>query len=226
MNRLMKKLELGRWMRQEMRGLLKLSPLVLASLVLMALLWGTDSAANSGLFQSSPVEPPPSATPTVAMTATTVPSPVPTLTPLASPEVTATATLTVTVSVTETVAPVETPTEMLPTETVPPAATLTPTELPATDTAVPTATIETPEPEPTSDESERYPEGESNLRFEWGMLFDSAALFFSYVWLCCGILVFLGVPVLFFVLWRASNRRQEGSPSEAGEQEEAQQEED
>jgi hypothetical protein len=214
----MNRLELVRWARQEMRAILRMSPLLLASLALAAILWGTDSAAITGLFQSSPVEPPPSSTPTSAVPAATATEPV------ASP------TLTVTVALTETVAPVETPTEALPTETAAPTNTSTPTEPPPTDTPEIPAASETAEPEATSDESQRYPEEESKLRFEWGMLFDSLALFFSYTWLCCGILVFLAVPVLFVVLWRASNRRQEkdlpASSQEDGPREEGPQQED
>ena len=203
-------------MQQEIRGILKVSPLVLASLVLVALLWRTDSAANSGLFQSSPVEtPPPSLTPTATIvpSVTAVASPQPTA--VESPAVTSTVAPTEsavpgeTVAPTETAAPAETGTEVSPTETVTPTETSVPTEPPPSDTPVASATSETAEPEATPDESQRYPEGESNLRFEWGMLFDSVALFFSYVWLCCGILLFIAVPVLFFVLWRASTSRQE-----------------
>jgi len=190
--------------------MLKLSPLVLASLVLVAMLWRTDSAANSGMFQSSPVETPATLTPTPtasimeSVTATVSPQP----TVIESPAATSTAG-TSTVAPTESVVPVETPTEVFLAETVAPTATPVPTEPPPTDTPVALATSETAEPEETPDESERYPEGESNLKFEWGMLFDSVALFFSYIWLCCGILLFIAVPFLFFVLWRASASRQE-----------------
>ena len=185
--------------------MLKLGPLVLASLVLVAMLWRTDSAANSGMFQSSLVETPAPLTPTP--TASIVPS----VTAAVSPQPTAVESpaATSTVALTESVVPMETPTEVSPTETVAPTATPVPTEPPATDTPVAPVTSETAEPEETPDESGRYPEGESNLRFEWGMLFDSVALFFSYVWLCCGILLFIAVPFLFFVLWRASASRQE-----------------
>jgi len=185
--------------------MLKLSPLVLASLVLVAMLWRTDSGAISGTFQSSPVETPATLTPTptasIMPSVTVSVSPQPTT--IESPAVTST------VAPTESVVPVETPTEGSPTETVAPTATPVPTELPPTDTPAAPVASETAAPEETPDESERYPEGESNLRFEWGMLFDSVALFFSYVWLCCGILLFIAIPFLFFVLWRASTSRQE-----------------
>jgi hypothetical protein len=83
---------------------------------------------------------------------------------------------------------------------------------------VPSATAE---PEATPDESQRYPEGESNLRFEWGMLFDSMSLLLSYIWLCCGILLFIAVPLFFFVLWRASAGRQEEAELEETAQDES-----
>jgi hypothetical protein len=41
------------------------------------------------------------------------------------------------------------------------------------------------------------------------MLFDSVALLLSYLWLCCGGLLFLAVPLMFVILWVASRRRQE-----------------
>ncbi len=37
--------------------------------------------------------------------------------------------------------------------------------------------------------------------------FDSLALGASYVWLCCGILLLLGIPAIFAALWLASRRR-------------------
>ncbi len=171
MARPMRKSEVFRRVRQEIKAALRLGPLVLASLLLAVILWRTDSVANSGLFQSPPpgtatVEPP-------TATAPTVPTP--------TEAVPATAT---------------------PTQTPPPSDTPLVTEVPATITAAPTSTEATAE-------RERYPEGESNLRFEWGMLFDSVSLFLSYVWLCCGIIVFLTVPVFFIALWVASKRREQ-----------------
>ena len=96
-----------------------------------------------------------------------------------------------------------TPTPSTPTQTVE-----TPTAVPSTITAVPSASST-----PTSsgsDEQNRYAEGDSNLTFEWSMLVDSVALGLSYIWLCCGILVFVSIPVIFVVLWVASRRRQQG----------------
>jgi hypothetical protein len=78
----------------------------------------------------------------------------------------------------------------------------------------PTATVSpapshTPTP-PEANGGERYPEGESNLLFDWSMLVDSLALGLSYAWLCCGFIVFLGLAAVFVVLWAASRRREQG----------------
>lgn len=190
--------------------MLRLSPLVLVSLAVMVIVWRTDSMAISGLFQSSPVETPQVLTPT----ATT------------EVQVTATSTLQATVAAetstaapTESVVPVETATEAPPTALPSPTVTEVPTELPPTDTPAASATAETAEPESTVDENQRYPEGDSEFRFEWGMLFDSLALFFSYAWLFCGIILFLAVPLLFFLLWRASARRREEAQEQGQDQE-------
>lgn len=85
---------------------------------------------------------------------------------------------------------------------------LPPTPPPPTRTPFPPATSTAVTPE--EDVTQRYPDGESNLRFEWGMLFDSFALGVSYIWLCCGGLVLLCIPAIFLVLWVASRRRKQG----------------
>ena len=111
----------------------------------------------------------------------------------------------------------------VPVETASPVASPVPTKPSPTDTPVASATSETAEPEATADESQRYPEGESDLRFEWGMLFDSMSLLFSYIWLCCGILLFIAVPLFFFILWRVSAaRKEEAEQEEAGQEENGQ----
>lgn len=210
MSRQMKRSNMARWVGQEARAASRLGPLVLIVLLLVALFWYTGSAADSGLFQSSPVETPPaaSATPTLAATATIIPSVTTAPTPGATAQPTA--------------GPTTEPTAPLPTATVPPAGTgeVTPTQPPAvTNTPTPSAQPETVTPVPSpsaiageaspTPDDERYAEGESNLKFEWGMLFDSVALLLSYFWLCCGGLLFLAIPLMFVVLWVASKRRQE-----------------
>lgn len=184
-------------LRREVQALVKFVPWVLLSLLFVLMAWHADTAALSGLFQSSPVEtatsaPPPPNTPTRAPTNT------PTNTPFApadeTPVVTATLTPSPTIEVTLTPTP-----------------TLTPS---ATPTLTPTETVTVPvtvEPTPTLEESgsggQRYPQDPSDISFEWGMLFDSVALGLSYVWLGCGILIFVTIPVAFVVLWVASRRR-------------------
>jgi hypothetical protein len=103
-----------------------------------------------------------------------------------------------TVTPAETSQPLPSPTQVTSTPTATPVPTT-----PALPTATPVPSA-TPAPD-----SERYPEGESNLRFEWGMLFDSVALGLSYIWLCCGVLVLLGIPLFFLLLWVASRRQRE-----------------
>jgi len=185
----MDKLKFATWLRRELRAVLRLAPWVLASLLLAAILWRTDLAAVSGLFQSPPTatvtSEPPTATPTEEPTA------IPTDTPVVE-------------------LPTDAPTVELPTDTPPPTATQEPTAPPAQ----PTATLEpsaTPEPTATTEagsEDTRYDEN-ADLAFDWGMLFDSVALGVSYLWLCCGILLLFAVPVVFAVLWVASKRREE-----------------
>ncbi len=189
------------WIRRlgsEGQAVLRLSPWLLLSLLLVLILWQVDSAALAGLFQS-----PPTNTPIVPATAT----PVTTL----PPEPTATATVELTVTLTA--VPTDTP-EALPSETP----TVLPSEPP---TATATQMVPTGEASPTplpaegegdaaaGEDRQRYPEGESSLEFEWGMLFDAVALGLSYAWLCCGILIVLGVPLFFLVLWVASRARQQ-----------------
>jgi hypothetical protein len=211
MTRAMRIGKISRQVSQEVKTAMRLSPLALVALLLVVLLWRSDSAANSGLFQSSPVETPTIAptTPAVELTPT-VPG-VGTETPPAPGTATPTTEVTLPAE-TLTPGPIETVTVQPPLTPEPTltqeAQTPTPTETGAAETA-------TPEPSPTSeaevtpDDRARYPEGESNLEFEWGMLFDSVSLFLSYAWLCCGVLIFLAVPVIFIVLWVASKRRQQ-----------------
>jgi hypothetical protein len=188
----MSKSKLARRAGREARAILKLSPWIAVALFLVAAFWGSDTAALSGLFQS-----PPTLTPTVPATDTP--------------------------QATETLPPTEVPAE---TPTLPPTETATqvPTAQPqptGTDTPQPTATgtdltppvEETPGVEGTPGEEgdendrQRYAEGESDLKFEWPMLFDSLALGLSYAWLCCGVLILVGIPLIFIVLWVASRSR-------------------
>jgi hypothetical protein len=194
----MEKPNIVKLVRRELRALLKLAPWMLVSLLLAAALWRTDTAAISGLFQSvqSPL---PTAT---ALPPTATPTEAPTLAPTQAP----TEASTVAPTVTEAIIPTAT---LTPTETATPMATATVT---GTATVVPSATPLS-SPSPTLDEtpvdSGRYPGEDPTLRFDWGMLFDSVALGVSYVWLCCGVLLLLSIPVVFVILWVVSKRRKE-----------------
>jgi hypothetical protein len=206
----MKKSDLVRWATQEIWAALRLFPLILVALLLVALFWHAGSAADSGLFQSSPVQPTTSPTLQPTSTPTTQPTQAPTAQPTQAP------------TTQPTQAPTLQPTAPVPTQTLPPAGTdqVPPTQTPAatvtpTPSAQPTTITPVPSPtggpgaaSPTPDENQRYAGEDSNLNFEWGMLFDSLALFLSYTWLCCGALLFLAVPLVFVVLWVASKRRQ------------------
>jgi hypothetical protein len=187
----MEKQRIAQALRQEARALLKISPWVLALLLLVALLWRIDLAATSGLFQSPPEE-----TPTLEST-----------TEPATPVVTAT------LALTPTLAPTEAPTATLqPTLTVEPTSTMEPTapptEAPPTATLVPSPTSDAGEPE-AEQEPQRYADEDANFVFDWSMLVDTVALGASYIWLCCGVLLLVGLPVLFIALWVVSKRRKE-----------------
>jgi len=202
-----KSLGFADFVRREAKAVLRLSPWVLGLLLLAALLWHPDLAATGGLFQS------PQATPT--------PTPVPTLMPTPTAEIQPSATATTEgppPTATETpVAPPAPPTEtpvlavtatLVPTN--PPTPTAVPTETPVlpTETLAPPAPTSTPVPA-EQDGTERYAQEDSNLLFDWTMLFDSVALGLSYVWLCCGVLVLVGVPIFFLALWVAGRRREQ-----------------
>ncbi|MEJ2209249.1 MAG: hypothetical protein P8129_09460 [Anaerolineae bacterium] len=195
-----KKSDIIRRLTREARGALRLGPWLLLSLLLLLIFWQADSSALAGLFQSPPTD-----TPTVPATNTV--APMPTLPPTATPTQAITPTVAPPAGETPAPAPSDTPLAP-PTLTLTPTPTLTPTQsLPAGEEAL---TPPAEGQEAAGDDRGRYPEGESGLNFEWGMLFDAVALGLSYGWLCCGGLIVLGVPLFFLVLWVASyNRRQQ-----------------
>jgi hypothetical protein len=183
----MRKLEIVQLVRREVRALLKLSPWLLLSFLLAAVLWSVDLTMTAGLFQSPPELTPPAEAGTPVITPTLA------LTPVVTP----------TLALTPTLAPSPTVDLILTAEpVVSPTVTAVPSAPPPTD--------ETGSSEAAGDESERYADEEASLAFEWGMLFDSVALMASYAWLCCGALAFLAIPVFFVVLWVTARRRQQG----------------
>lgn len=212
----MRKLHFVRRLTQESQAMVRLGPWLLIAIVVTFALLRADLAATGALFQSpegtfqspasptaEPMAPPTIAAPTVAPTFT--PSVVEPTVPgsEAAPIVTAT------VELTATTAPTAEPAITAP-------AVVTPTSAPAE--ATPEVIPDTPQPEPT-DASDRYAEGDSGLKFEWSMLFDSVALGLTYVWLACGVLILLGIPVFFGILWLTS-RRLRAQEESAGYEEE------
>jgi hypothetical protein len=192
----MEKRKIVELVRRELRALLRLAPWMLVSLLVAIVLWRTDTAAISGLFQSiqSPV---PTAT---GLSPTAIPAELPTLAPTEFPTIAPTLVPTVTQAITPTAT-------LTPTETATPTATATaPATVAASSTPLPSPS---PTLEGTAAEPGRYASEDAALRFDWGMLFDSVALGVSYAWLCCGVLFLVSVPVVFIILWVVSNRRKE-----------------
>lgn len=197
--------KIGDLVWREVRGALRLAPWILASLLLVVLWWQPDLTAAGGLFQSPQDTP----TPTIEPTATPElePSATPTLEsvpPTATSE--APPTDVPAPQPTETPALAITPT-MVPTNS--PTPTLVPTETPVSPTPTTLPSTLTSTPAPGADgEGERYATEDSNLLFDWKLLFDSVALGLSYVWLCCGGLIIVSIVIFFVVLWISARKRQ------------------
>ncbi len=194
MTRPMKKRTILRRAGQEGRAVLKLLPLLIFALLFAARFWHADPQAMSGLFQSPPTPAPASPTPPPTKPPTAVPATAtaaPTQPPTAAPA-------------TATAAPTQ-PAQ----PTRPSASTETPPASPtvaATSTPLPSPTVPPTVTPAATGGSERYPEEDTNVIFDFGALFDSVALAVSYGWLCCGICALFVVPLLFVVLWVASAR--------------------
>jgi cytoskeletal protein RodZ len=167
-------------------SVLRLIPWLLLAVLMAVLLWHTQALATAGLFQSVLPTPTTSASPTSESATPGMPTPT-------APSLTVTPTPTETSAV-ATSTPQATPSAM---PTALPNASPLPTAL-ATSAAA-------------SAGSQRYPESEADLRFSWRTLIDSLAVAFSYVWLACGIVVFvlfLCVLVLRWLRGRRSTRAQ------------------
>jgi cytoskeletal protein RodZ len=183
----MKNMRMRDLIRREAKAVLRLSPWMLVSLALALGVLRADLIATSGIFQS-----PATSTPTSEATATSE-----------VPEATATEAQP-TIQPTQTLVPTATMTDVPPTATEEPA---TPTTLAPTATITLPPAVDSVAATPTVDERQRYADEGTGLVFEWGTLFDSVALGVSYLWLCCGLFVFLLIPLVFVVLWVASRRR-------------------
>jgi hypothetical protein len=206
----MRNSEIVALVRRELRAMLKLAPWLLAAVLVAAFLWQIGSDGTAGLYQSPEglFQSPPEATVTAVPPSPTSP---PTEAPTVEPTVPL---LTDTPSATDTTTPTV-PATLTPTASATLEPTATPTVVTATATPIPSPTAGTVEATPTS--SQRYPEGDSGLKFEWGMLFDSVALGVTYLWLCCGVLVLFSIPVAFAILWVVSKRQRQPEGEEAEE---------
>jgi hypothetical protein len=78
--------------------------------------------------------------------------------------------------------------------------------VPALDTPTPPPTQAATEPPPGSD---RYTPSEGELVFDWRLLADTLVLGLSWSWLCCGVLLFVAIPMAVAVIYVVNRRRQE-----------------
>lgn len=202
----MRNIEFVRRFHREFKAIVRLAPWLLIAMVVTFGLLRADLAATGALFQSPAGTFQSPASPTVEPVA---PPTLPVVDPPTAEATAASPVITATVEVTPTMAPT-----VLPLATEPVTTTLTPEGVETLEAAT-----ETPEPTPV-DESGRYAEGDSGLKFEWSMLFDSVALGLTYVWLACGALILLGIPAFFGILWLTSRRLQARAETQEGSYEE------
>ena len=199
----MKQNQCSRRAAADRTSLLKLAIWLIISLVVVAFVSRGQLSADPGLFQSdvSPTPEPDTPTPTATLEATTEPTVEATATtPAEPPTATQPVVPTQPPAASATTAPTVAP---QPSNTSPPA--FTATQMPPSATSQP-STVVGPTAQVPAD-AQRYSGDESDVSFDWGMLFDTVALGVSYVWLCCGILLLLAIPLVFVVLWVASRRR-------------------
>ena len=168
----------------QLRPVLRLVPWLGFLGLLGLVVWRPGALATAGLFQSGLPTPVESVTPT-SMAETPV-------TPPIGPTLTLTSPLT----------------------GIPPTSTWTvqpePSAVPlATATWSPTAS---PEPSPgaavtpSEGSGPRYPAEQANLRFSWRALIDSIALGVSYIWLVCGITLFVLLGLALVWAWLRGRR--------------------
>jgi len=148
-------------------------------------LWRPGALATAGLFQSDLPTPTESATST-----SVVETPV---SPPISPTLTLTSPLTGTLPTSTWTAQPE------PSPGPSATATWSPTALPEPTPGAEVTPSEGAEP--------RYPVGQADLKFRWRTLIDSIALGVSYLWLVCGIALFVLLGVAFAWAWLRGRRR-------------------
>ncbi len=97
------------------------------------------------------------------------------------------------------------PAEPAPAEQSPPEQPASDIAPPAAEPAAPTAPPEQPVPQPISREREEAPlneeEGSSNFILDQVELIDTVVVSGAYIWLCCGVGLFLFVPLLLLFVY-------------------------
>jgi len=115
--------------------------------------------------------------------------------------------------------PTPTPEKVLPPTVPPPPATPTPVPPPPTETPPPVVVIEPEETQPAAtlppevivvpSPSQPVPvnPGQAEVVIDSGLLIDSILVYISYAWLCCGVTIFIMIPILFLVLYVWGSQR-------------------
>ena len=49
--------------------------------------------------------------------------------------------------------------------------------------------------------------GETEVVVDSGLLIDSVLVYVSYVWLCCGVIAFVSIPIIFLALYVWGSQR-------------------
>lgn len=189
-----------RCVRRHVRAILTLLPLIaLAWCTALVMYQGDERAWASSLFQS-PVQPeapaptrpaPEKVLPPTVQRPTPVPAPSPTPPPPPTqPPVQ---------PVQQQVEPVVPPPDQ-------PAPVQQPTQPPVEQQAQPQPPTP-PAPPPAAQNSSAPPE----IVIDSGLLIDSILVYISYVWLCCGVLAFILIPVIFLALYVLGIRRSSSS---------------
>jgi hypothetical protein len=188
-------------MRRNTKALLPLLPLIVLSVFIsLVAISGQGGVSASQLFQS-PVPPteeppllPPPPTPERILPPTVAPPP-PTNTPPPSP------------------IELESP----PTEPPQPAAEEPVEQPPPSPTQAPAEQAAQPEPpvniveEPVPPNPQEADPGGGELVIDSGLLIDSVLVYVSYAWLCCGVVAFIMIPVLFLALYVWGSQRAKNS---------------
>lgn len=188
-----------RCVQRNVRAILSLLPFMfLAGCVALAVYQGDERAWASSLFQS-PVQPeapaptrpaPEKVLPPTVQRPTPAPVPSPTPPPPTQPPP---------VQPVQQVEPVIPPPEQ-------PAPVQQPTQPPVEQPAQPQISAP-PAPPPPAQDNSAPPE----IVIDSGLLIDSILVYISYAWLCCGVLAFILIPVIFLALYVLGIRRSRNS---------------